>query len=355
MESAAPRDAQAGAQTRPYEPSWLDRVIGGIVALPGPTWLAYAVLAAVAIVVSNAVAWASDLAEPGALRVDYTYWGLSLAAVVWLVGYLGDVAGRAFDGFRPALRLPDPELAAFRYSLTVIPARPALLLTVAGAVVSVGYYLIDPSTSEIGDLSAVGLAIRGGSDWISSSILLVIVYQLLRQARLVSTISAAATSVDPFQPGPLYAFSELTSRTGIALVVLMASTVVVAPPPAAGTSGFLLWLPWVVGIPMLAAATFVLPLFGIHRRLVAEKQALEAEAAARLRDVLEDVNRAVDARDDARADGLAKLLAAMLQQREVVSRLPTWPWSSGTLRSVVSAIFLPLVIFLLQRLVSQFV
>jgi hypothetical protein len=354
MDSPAARDAQVLAPTEPYA-ARLSRATDAIADLPGPGWLGYVALAVVAVAAMNATAWLSGLTDLGALRVDYTYWGLSIVAIVWLIDYLGSVAGVAFDAFKPALRLPEPDLAELRYRLTVIPARPTLALTAAGIAIPPIYYALDPVASGIVGLSSAGLALRAVADCLTATLLLVITYQLIRQAWLVRSISAAATTVDPFQPGPLYALSELTSRTGIALVVLVGSTILVVPPPATGSTGFVLWLPWVVGIPVLAAAAFVLPLLGIHRRLVAEKQRLEGEVSARLASVIDEVNGAVDARDDGRADGLAKLLAAMLQQRDVVARLPTWPWSAGTLRGFLSAILLPLVIFLLQRLLTQLV
>lgn len=61
----------------------------------------------------------------------------------------------------------------------------------------------------------------------------------------------------------------------------------------------------------------------------------------------------MDRGDLARADGLNKQLASMLQQREVLATLRTWPWSTGTLRAVITAILLPIVLFIVQSLLSR--
>jgi len=61
----------------------------------------------------------------------------------------------------------------------------------------------------------------------------------------------------------------------------------------------------------------------------------------------------VDAVDLARGDALNKTLGSLLQQREVLAKLPTWPWSSGTVRGFVSVILLPLVLFMVQRFLGQ--
>jgi hypothetical protein len=47
-------------------------------------------------------------------------------------------------------------------------------------------------------------------------------------------------------------------------------------------------------------------------------------------------------------------VAAIRREREILHGLPTWPGSTGTIRGFASALFLPLVLFLIQRLLSQF-
>lgn len=93
----------------------------------------------------------------------------------------------------------------------------------------------------------------------------------------------------------------------------------------------------------------------MHGRLIAEKERLQGEAEVRLQIVFSELNGDVDGRNVGLADALNKTLASMLQQRDVLAKLPTWPWSSGTLRGFVPAIFLPLGLFILQRVLSQVV
>jgi len=111
--------------------------------------------------------------------------------------------------------------------------------------------------------------------------------------------------------------------------------------------------PYLVIPPIIATIAFVVPLYGLHGRLEAEKDRLQAEIEVRLKGLLAELNRDVDALDFRRADGLNKTLASMLQQREVIARLPTWPWSTGTLRAIVTAILLPIFLFSVQLLVAR--
>ncbi len=74
-----------------------------------------------------------------------------------------------------------------------------------------------------------------------------------------------------------------------------------------------------------------------------------------MRGVLTELNRDAATLELGRADGLNKTLASLIQERELFGRLPTWPWSTTTLRAFVSAILLPLLLFVAQRALSQLV
>jgi hypothetical protein len=49
---------------------------------------------------------------------------------------------------------------------------------------------------------------------------------------------------------------------------------------------------------------------------------------------------------------MSDALAGMTTLRDGIQRLPTWPWPPQLLRGFVSALILPLVIYVLTRLVS---
>jgi hypothetical protein len=277
--------------------------------------------------------------------------GAQLAAA----GYVRRVAGSAFDAFRPALRLPEPELAVLRHRLVVIPAGPAFAAAAAGIALAAASLAINPAATTsaplTGTLLAGAFVLQG---WLSA-VMFVLFLQLLRQIREIRGLLARAAVVDVFRPGPLHAFARVTSVTGSLLVLFIASSFLVIPLPTEPGTLLVAWLPYLVVPPVLAVGAFVLPLYGMHGRLVDEKERLQGAAEERLQGLFADINRDVDARDVTRADGLSKTLASMLQQRDVLAKLPTWPWSAGTLRGFVTAILLPVVVFLIQVLVSRLI
>ena len=71
--------------------------------------------------------------------------------------------------------------------------------------------------------------------------------------------------------------------------------------------------------------------------------------------ILGRVSHAVETDDLSNADELNKTLSSVLAQRDVLARLPTWPWSTGTFRGVATAVLLPIVIFVITRLIDQLI
>ncbi len=104
-----------------------------------------------------------------------------------------------------------------------------------------------------------------------------------------------------------------------------------------------------------AVASFFLPLRGMHNRLVEEKRRLQAEVGRRISTTLASIQAAVDAVDATAMEAGNKSLSVLVASRDVVNRVPTWPWSAGALTGFASAIALPIVLFLVQRVLAQVV
>ena len=68
-----------------------------------------------------------------------------------------------------------------------------------------------------------------------------------------------------------------------------------------------------------------------------------------MRDLIAELNEAIDARATERVDGLDRTISALRHEREILAKLPTWPWSAGTIRGFGSALLLPIGLFLIQR------
>lgn len=344
----------ARARGRPYARSWIDLFFGWMTALPGPTWLAYAVLVLPSTLLSNSALWLSGLRPWGDVDPQQVYWGVSTAAIVAAAHYLRNLAGASFDRFRPALGTGHPDPERVRYELTVMPAAPIAVMTVVLIAITPLYYLADPVASQVEGLNGAGLVARTAAEGLSSVVFLAVAYQAVRQLLAVTRLHAVADQVDPFRPLPLYAFSRLAAQVGIVLVVFISGGVAVNPQALASETMVALWLPWILGTPIIAAVVFLVPMLGMHGRLEAEKDRLDSTADGRMRALIGELNEAIDARATDRVDALDRTMSALRHEREILARLPTWPWSTGTIRGFGSALLLPIALFLVQRYLGAF-
>lgn len=345
--------ARSPIAARPYEPSWVHGLTDAIDRLPGPRWVAYAGIAVIGIALQHAQLWSTGRVEVGTIDGVQIYWGVVVAVSLWLHRFLEASARSSFARFRGALRISDEEADRVGYELTTIPARASLAITLLAVAATVASVVADPVGTSTSGLPPVMLLVAVVLQSFVAAVILQVLYRLVRQVRLVREILDRHVEVDVFRPGPLHAIATLTARPGAALTLLLASVVVVVPVTTDPVAFMVAWGPFLVIPPPIALVGFVAPLTGAHGRLEAQKDQLQDATEQRIRGLLRDLDRDVDARDLAQIDSYHKALATLLLEREVLARVPTWPWSTATLRGFVTAIFLPVFLFVVQLLLAR--
>jgi hypothetical protein len=291
----------------------------------------------------------------GAFSAGTVFWATAAFLTLGIIAYLDRVANASFDSFRPALTASDDEAQRLRYEITVLPARPTLLIALVAIPLGLSFVAAGPFRPDFVGVSPLEIGLRAVAESAAGVMVLVLIYRTVRQLRQVRRVLTRETRIDLFHPRPLYAFSRLTAQTGIALVVVVVLAAMFGPVGWNRESFVSLYVSWFVALMALAVAAFVGPLLGLHQRLAKERARLQDASEERLKGVLAKLNAGVDSGDLAGADKLGVTLSSLLQQRDVIAKLPTWPWSTTTFRAFVSAMMLPIAIFLAQRVLSQVV
>jgi hypothetical protein len=147
---------------------------------------------------------------------------------------------------------------------------------------------------------------------------------------------------------PLFALSRLTQRSATALAILvtagwLANTSAFSQAITLGTTLI------IVGIQAgMVTFIFVSPLWGAHVRLGEEKQRQQAESDQRMITVLDRLRAGVEHDDGRSIARQYKALLAIQFEQQALAKVPTWPWTPGTVRGALGAIFLPLALWLIQ-------
>jgi hypothetical protein len=177
----------------------------------------------------------------------------------------------------------------------------------------------------------------------------VIYYHSIRQLWLVKRTVEMAGPFNLFRLDPVYAFSRVTAQTGIGWMIMLSLTLLTYPLQL--TSFPVLILLVLQGL--LAITAFIFPLWFVHRRLVAEKRRLLAENHHRVGAILDQYHSHLDGNILTEANQLGPALAGLNTERAFLNAIPTWPWRTGTLTGFLSAIVLPIILFLVQLFIRK--
>ena len=352
--------AQDPSLIPPYPPSWFDRLSARIDRLPISPYVVYVLFGLVSFIALTLAQWAGGEYPPGEFRGFHAFLAFLLPLNLALMHYLDHLAANALETFRPALAATPEEAHDLQYRVTTLPARTAARIASAVVLANILLVLIDHLILRLsGEASMIelapnlfqvaatpfSLALTGALVlalwWISGTF----IYHTVHQLRVISRIYSRHTRLRLLHLGPLYTFSRVTQRTAIGILVaayaFLSSAAGFREQPA-------LFLASGIVFGTIAAATFAWPLLGVHRLLVAEKERRLDENTRRLETGIADLHGRMDRRRLSRMDDLNKALASLDLERAMLARIPTWPWDPGTLRGLVAALLVPLIIWLIQ-------
>lgn len=343
--------------TDTYRGGWVDRLLDVPYRLPGPAWTWLVLLGVGIVLLATAVLWLFGTSLAEGLEASLILPAAVLVYFLGLASVMAHVGRSAFDEFRPALGVGTGDPDRLRFELTRIPDRQALVSVALGIVITFVAFMATGS-QDTSDMAPALAAVMWALWWPAIGSMALAVFYTLRQLRWVSRLYALATNIDPFDTVPLNALSRLTATSAIGILIvailLMGPTDQPAPSDQDAVTFLLGFGPLPLLIPV-AVASFVLPLRGMHRRLVMEKGRLLAASNARLKETLALIHQTVDSKDFEHADALQKTLTSLLAEREVLAKLATWPWSPGTLRGFATAALLPVILWLVTRVLERFV
>jgi hypothetical protein len=235
----------------------------------------------------------------------------------------------------------------FRTSLVV-----AILAIAEGAIyipvllspvdIAASYYLTSP-TATIADTL---LSILAGLFMVTFG------FHTLRQLWLISRIYTRHTNVSIFDTAGLYALSRVTAVTSVAL--LFFTYIYFALYITNGSINSVINGVVVALIVFGALLAFVVPLWGAHRLLQRSKNARQSEVARRIEVASDALHARTDAGEYAEVGDVKSALDALLVERGVVAKASTWPWEPDALRGVLTAVLLPILIWIVTRILERF-
>lgn len=336
----------------PYLPGWLDRVVHRIGRLPGSNTAYCALIAIVQGAWMLGSLWWTGEVQVGTVPWPRLFSIVITPALLWGRFNLDRLAASCMDRFRPMLSVGDDEFERLRYELTTLSSRTTNVVTLCAVAALVVNAVVAPER---------WLRLWGGSApvfWIAvapvaiptMAVVAVSLAQAVHQLGMVDRIHELAGPIDIRRAKPLHAFSRLTALTGMSFILLATYVIgtrreLIHALPAVGGLTFAM-------IP-IGVTCFLLPLRGIHERLVDARDRAIAQVEDRLATVYARVHEQVDAgrHDDAQA--LRSQIESLSVEMKGLQQLSTWPWETSTLTGFLTTLVLPILLWILQRILER--
>ena len=337
------------AATLPYPPSIIDRFMRFVQRLPLPYWLTYLLLFVLEVLIHHVVDWMDGSLPAFHFRLLICFWPLLIWGPLAIMTYLDAIARQALSAFSPLLDIHPETMRRLEYEFTTMPPRGVFLRGVVFTALYVAFMVkialpvIAPSAHET-PLTLVLSTVEGFFAFNNG-----LFYHTMRQLRLVNRTVKLVKQFDLFRLDAVYSFSQLTARTGVAWLLLASLILVIGPLQLSPVPIFAFQ-----GMGIAAAlAAFALPLWVVHRRLVAEKRGLVAAHDQRVKSALAKLHNALDKERLEDVYQLSSALDGLTAEAAILDKIRTWPWSAETLAGFLSAIVLPMALFFLQLVLQK--
>ena len=341
-----------GLSAPPYPPSWLDRITAWVDRLPGPYWAYYLGLGLVLFATETALKWKDGVYPVGTFQLrhlNFAVWGIYILAAIH---YLDRYAAQAMQSFRPALDPNKTNYESLVYQLTTSSATKTLLASLAYLLWGIYSAIWNPSYIQTMQLYISPLATAFELPLIATYYFITgaALYHVVHLLVMVDRIYTVSTRIDPISPQPLYSLASLASRIAFATLAVQYLYIITVPSVFQSSSALIS----TALTALLAIVLLVWPLWGIHRLLLQEKIRLQTEAQQRMKAVMAELHSRVDASDFTQLDGPNKAMTSLQLEMTLLEKLPTWPWQPDTPRWLLSAILIPMTVWIVQRLLSRF-
>lgn len=334
-----------------YRPSWIDRLVGWVDRLPIPAWLFYLLSTLALAVLITVVLWIDGSVPVGAYGSMQGIFPPFVFYFLALYHYLTRVGSRSLEAFRPLMEVDESEFARIEYELATLPRGLGWLSIGIAVATEPNFFLSGQAFGDHPPNTALPYFVAALSAAFFGATIFCLIVRSFRQLRMVHRLHARATNINLLKLEPAHAFSGLTARTGIGLILLLVLGYLYTSPR--------FYSDWLVGAYLLlgspAIVIFVVPVLGMRDRLIEEKKRVLHATSDLLQSTTEKLENKIRVGDFSELQGMETAIKALIRRREMLEKISTWPWDSVTVRSFASTLLLPVFLWLVTRLLGRFV
>ena len=327
--------------------SWVDAVVALVDRLPGPPWVAYAILVLLSVA-STVILRLLDGVYINPLVIVYAALTFTPFAVTYSINR---AATRALADFRPALGELEPEYDELERRLTTTSVATGIVGAVIGiGIVTIGTLTLDGEWGVSPENSLATNIVMLATQYILNMSLVTLLLHQIGNLHTIMRIHREATNIQLWNVRAHNAFARVTVLAAIAITVLYVTATTFS---ALFSGNAVIALTIIVVALAIATLLFVGPLAGMRRRLVREKERQLSETDRVFEDVAARLRADLDAGDLASVGTYETAMGALGAERERLRKVSTWPWSADTLRAFLTSLAIPILLWFFTSLLGR--
>jgi len=333
----------------PYKPSSIHKIYDWIDRIPGPYWMFSVAFLVVTGLLNNIVAWIAHVLPFGEINWYYATTGLFFSYFFAATDFLIRVAKSAVSEFLTVLDTDENKKHRILFEFTHLPARLTGVLFIVGATLGFfqGIYLLPAAPEMNRAFPALEVAMYA----LPTGMFFIMIYVVFRSPRLISRLFQEQANIDIFNKTSLFAVSRYSAWTIIVIAIPSYLQFVLLPSFVEIKANFsFLFIGW-----LLVLIVFWMPLRGVNRKLVSEKGRLMRDVNLRIRANFDLLHTKMDNDEYKNIADIREMITTLQMERQSLKSISTWPWQSGTLPSLLTAVVLPMLGSLLIDIINKFV
>jgi hypothetical protein len=343
--------AKKPAFIQPYKPSLIHKVFSWIDRLPGPYWLFYVGIIAVAGSVNLVVAWNENEVPRGDINWYYAFTALYLGFWLFQIDFLFRIIQRSIVDFLPLLEFSDDGQERFIFRFKHLPATPTAIAfftgICAGLIIAINIF---PTAIEMNnafpELEIPIFTLTFGMGFLE-------LYMVIRTYILINKSFEVLKRINIYDPNSLYALSKIP--VWILVFVILGAYMLFGMNPSLLDFSFLFMVLLTVVWFGLVFSLLWFPIRRVNTMLVLEKQRLNKDVNLRIEATFNLLEERIDNQEFKDISDIREALQGLMIKKEFIKSLRTWPWRPGTFRGLVSLSLAPIIFELLGKLLSEIV
>lgn len=345
---------QGSSESRSSGTSWLIQLLDRVSKIPGPRWLNFLLIPLFLFFLAHAGIYLLDPGRGWAVQSEIANILFWLAFGLVAYSDLIDSSHAALEEFRSTLEIGDGEFRLIRDRFVTVP-RAWGWLVVPAIPFTFLFMSFRPPIPAPAELAAIlrPILILLGS--VTFTVLFHLIVIVIRVLRLINQLYARVGEINIFNLQDLYALSALSARIGVIFIIAgtfsyIANVVISGGEPQVEIAVFFITLNTVMAILL-----FLLPLLGIHRKLSKVKQSVSRANNSVIDTTLRRLHERSESSQLDEMPLIQSQVGALMEFRRVIDQISTWPWRPQTLRGFITAISLPIAVWLIQQYLSQII